>query len=245
MIIYRYDGTLEGYYTAIAIALKGNETHVTFTADSNIQLSFDTEIVEVETDFETFEKVDKYLTKLLGISNIYEIVYAFASADPEKDNVIFKYISLAVKYGKQAHEMLSDPIVVRMYGIVRKVKGEAHRMLGFIRFAKTADERYYAAYSPDNNVTPLIMSHFVSRYSTMQFVIHDTKRGILGIYDGTRYAVIKDSRKATVCYAEDEYEIQALWKQFYESVNIKERANKRQQNNYLPKKYRDFLTEFN
>jgi len=245
LIIYKYDGTIEGYYTAVDTALKSKEQYVTFTIDTNIQLALDTEIIDVETNFETFRNMDKYLTKLIGSSNIYEIIYAFASADPDKDNIIFNYISLAIRYGKKVLEMLSHPYVVKMYGIVRKVKGESHRMLGFIRFAKTADERYYAAYSPDNNVTSIIMPHFVSRYSTMQFVIHDTKRGVLGIYDGNRYIVIKDERKATVCYADDEYEIQALWKKFYESVNIAERANKRQQNGYLPKKYRDYLTEFN
>lgn len=46
MIIYKYDGTIEGYYTAVDTALKSKEQYVTFTIDTNVQLALDTEIID-------------------------------------------------------------------------------------------------------------------------------------------------------------------------------------------------------
>ncbi len=41
-----------------------------------------------------------------------------------------------------------------------------------------------------------------------------------------------------------EKEFELLWKKFFESVSIKERENKRTQQNFAPLRYREFMSEF-
>ena len=118
-------------------------------------------------------------------------------------------------------------------------------MSGFIRFVKTKGEIYYAAYSPENNITSFLVREFVSRFPIMNFALHDVMRGIVGIYNGKDYVLIRDKRSVTVELAEDEKLIETMWRKYYQSVNIKERYNKRQMLSYMPRKYIDNIYTFN
>ena len=240
MIVFQYDGDIISYLTAVYDAISMNRDDVLFEIiGDNYQLRLDAEYTEVQANSTKCDTLIGELKKHLGYRNISDIYYAFESADKQKDTIIFNYIRLAYKYGKKVTTMLSHPHVILFNDITHKVHNEIHRMSGFLRFVKTKSDIYYAAYSPENNITTFLVKEFITRFPIMSFVLHDVMRGIIGIYNGNDYIIMHDKSHATIEYAEDEMFIQNLWKKYYASVNIEERYNKKQMMSYMPRKYID------
>ena len=126
---------------------------------------------------------------------------------------------------------------------VKKVMSENHRLKGFIRFKETANGILYAPCSPDNDITELLCPHFVQRLSNVPFIIHDVKRNKAGVSDGKRFKIMTTETDAILNLSGDEKKWETLWKNYYRAVNIKERKNKKQQDNLMPVRYRKFLPE--
>ena len=99
----------------------------------------------------------------------------------------------------------------------------------------------YAPYSPDNDITDLLMPHFAARLK-LPFIIHDIKRKIAGIYNGTEW-VTTYADNAEICLSENEKAFENLWKRYYKSVNIEERPHIKQMKGYMPVRYWKFLPE--
>jgi probable DNA metabolism protein len=55
--------------------------------------------------------------------------------------------------------------LVRIEKLSQRVRLEAHRMRGFVRFEKVAGGKYFALIAPVHNVLPLIRRHFERRYA--------------------------------------------------------------------------------
>lgn len=76
------------------------------------------------------------------------------------------------------------PEVIDFNNLLYKVTGEIHRLKGLLRFMESSGGVFYAPYSPDNDITEILMLHFTERFKSERFVIHDVKRKIAGMYDG-------------------------------------------------------------
>ena len=238
MIIYQYDGSLEGYMTAVYNAVNTHQDNALFEVDGdNVQMNLFNEYVHIDTSEDNASEMLSTIKRKVGVRGMSSIYHAFVSADRQKDNIIYRYITLALEHGKKVNEMQSHPHVILFNDIVHKVRGEIHKMSGFVRFVKTSSDIYYAPYSPENDITLYLMREFIDRYPIMRFVLHDVIRGVLGIYNGNDYIIVEDDRPINIKLAEDERFIEQLWSKYYESVNIKERYNRRLMLNYMPKKY--------
>lgn len=121
------------------------------------------------------------------------------------------------------------------------VNREAHKFKGFIRFEQT-ELGFFARISPKNNVLPIIAPHFWRRFGDDR-VIFDDKRGVAAIISkgGYRFVSAKLDRFEK---SDNEREFERLWRKFFESVSIKERQNKKLQQNFVPLRYREHMGEF-
>ena len=99
----------------------------------------------------------------------------------------------------------------------------------------------YAPCSPDHDDIELLAAHFVARLNA-PFVLHDVWRKKALLYDGNE-CILTEAGEAEILESEQEKSFSALWKKYYQSVNIAERKNLRQQRNYMPVRYWRFLTE--
>ena len=102
----------------------------------------------------------------------------------------------------------------------------------------------YAPYSPDNNITVLLMAHFAVRLKSEKFVIHDLNRKIAGMYDGREW-IMGYAGKADIYLSEQEKAFESLWKKYYKAVDIKERPHEKQMKRSMPVRYWKFLPEKN
>ena len=241
MKIFITDGTAASFFTAVFDAFTHKDCLI--TSNSQIQLSLDSESVSVNCDRQKYERVrqgiaryDKYAEE--------KTLLVLRSCNELKEQIAFEYIKRLLQIKAPISRRLSLTEVIKFNDILHKVTGETHKLTGFLRFMECTGGVLYAPYSPDNNVTDLLMTHFAARLKCEKFIIHDIKRKIAGIYNSKEWT-IGYADKAEICLSENEKAFENLWKKYYKSVNIEERPHEKQMKGYMPVRYWKFLPEKN
>ena len=244
MTTYIFDGTKIGLLSCVFDAYYGKLIPNVVT-DKEVQVGFCDKLYYIDSDVEKSNRVSKCLKNLATPYLLKDLALALKSGQEDKFTVIFNYIKCAIDNKKvDISKNFADKRVLAFSDLIKKVTNEIHRFKGFIRFEQSVDGYYYAHYTPDNDITWLLMPHFASRFSDQAFIIHDTKRNVLGMYDGYKVTEVNaEDRQVTVYLSEDEVNFKKLWQTYYKSVNIKERKNHRLMKQFLPLKYWDNLPE--
>lgn len=241
-----YDNTIEGLFTTIFYSYEENDFNVNITNKTLFQGSLFDAFVEIETNMEKAERVKKGIVKKVGVNLLNEINTVFCSDDDKKDTVLFEYLKLIFAYGTKTRLMLNNETVIAYNALLKKVTYERHRMIGFLRFNETVDGVMYAKYSPDNNITHLLLGHFAERFSSENFMIHDTKRNILGIYSKEAnqfFTYTLANELQPIELGSQEQFFTHLWQNYYKDASIKERANLNLMFAHLPNRYHNNLVE--
>lgn len=241
MKIFICDGTPECFFTAVFDAY--NESDCLITSDSDVQLSLDCEIVKVKTDGGKCERVKRGIEKC-DRDGVYDVETALRSCLSLKEQTAFEYIKRLMQNKAPIKKAFNIPEVIEFNDILFKITGETHRLKGFLRFMESESGVFYAPYSPDNDITDLLMPHFAERFKSERFVIHDLKRKIAGMYDGHEW-ILTYAGEAEVYLSEYEKAFETLWKKYYSSVNIKSRPHEKQMKGYMPVRYWKYLPEKN
>lgn len=239
MKIFITDGFAASFFTAVFDAFNLKECVI--TSDKNVQLAFDSEVVRVWYEAEKCERVRNGIAKYDKYAE-EEILLALRSCDPLKEQIAFEYIRKLMNNKAPIKKMMSLPEVIEFNDLVYKVTGEAHKLKGFLRFMESKDKVLYAPYSPDNNITDILMEHFAERLKSERFVIHDVKRKIAGMYNCKEW-IMNYVGEAEIYLSEYERAFENLWKKYYVAVNIKERPHEKQMKGYMPVRYWKFLPE--
>ncbi len=239
MKIFITDGSSECFYTAVFYAFKQRDAII--TSDENVQLTFDSEVTRVECERDKSERV---CAKIRSIDRHAEsdIDLMLRSCDALREQTAFEYVKLLVLYSHPVKNMLSLPAVLEANRIIDGVRNETHRFTGFLRFMETEQGILYAPYSPDNDVTDLLMPHFTARFKNEKFVIHDLLRKYAAMYDGNDW-ISGEAGEAEVYLSQYEKSFETLWKKYYSAVNIESRRHVRQMKGYMPVRYWKFLPE--
>ncbi len=241
MKIFITDGSPEAFFTAVFDAFAEKECIV--TSDENVQLAFDSQVIRTVYDEEKCERVRKGIARYDKDAED-DVLFVLRSCDPLKEQIAFEYIKKLMKSKTAVKKMLSLPEVIEFNDILYKVTGEAHRLKGLLRFMESRDNVLYAPYSPDNDITDILMRHFASRLKNERFVIHDVKRKIAGMYNGHEW-IMNYVGEAEVYLSEYERAFENLWKKYYLAVNIEERPHEKQMKRSMPVRYWKFLPEKN
>lgn len=239
MIGYTFDGTKDGLFTCIFDAYY-EKSYPDVLTDGFLQPRFGDSVFAIKTDKEKALRVKNCLLEKVNTPFVLkDIGIALKSGELNKFTVIFNYVKAVIDNKTiDISKNFADPSVLEFHDLLKRITNEIHRFKSFIRFQESADGYYYAHYSPDNDITWLLMSHFTQRFSNEAFIIHDTKRNVLGLYDGTSAKQINaEDLQVTVYLSDEEVNFKQLWKTYYQSVNIKERKNHRLMKNFMPKRY--------
>jgi len=116
-------------------------------------------------------------------------------------------------------------------------------MLGLLRFRSVSTDLYYAAYSPDYNITFLICPHFRERFSDQNWIIHDVKRNLAGVYDKKECVFIDLPADFQYHCKINGDTFETLWKEYFKSICINERKNLKLHKQHVPIKYWKYLIE--
>lgn len=244
MIIYRIQKGVTPFLSAVFDAYDTKKFPDVITTRTAVPQTFDTEMLCPLPDEQHAERVKTAIIKYGGMRTYDDVTDCLRSDIGDKETTAYEYVKLLLKEKRYVGNMLANVVVLNFIDIVKKVRTEAHRMKGFLRFMQLENGNLYAHYTPDNDVTDLILTHFIARYKNFKFAIHDSKRGIMAVYDGKTSKVFSTDSTVTVYISEEERRMRDLWKEYYDSVNIKQRKNKKLQDNSLPVRYRGNMTEF-
>ena len=125
----------------------------------------------------------------------------------------------------------------------KRVTTEANRFRELLRFSVLKNDILYSEIEPDNNILELLGPHYSDRYKNDPFIIHDVKRSRALIAAGGRWYISEFTKENLPEYHEDESSFRSLWKNYFETIAIKERTNQRCQKNFMPVRYWKHLTE--
>lgn len=250
--ILQCEDSIEGIFSAVYAAWELKHGHentviqVLGFADNNIEL-FST-YVPLEPDAEKAKKVLNTVRRTCS-DTVYERLFHAACADAaDKADAIYRYIQVALHMGNRVVNHLADPAVVRVMELSRAVGNAEHHYLGFLRFIEIPGNILLARYAPKPQLTELIMPHFADRFPEERFVIWDTNRNVAGVHvPGQNYIMLHLSMAQVAIleqYTEDNLAAEDMWRAFVESISIKERENKRLQQNNLPLHFRTYMPEF-
>ena len=234
--IYIYDG---GFISYIALVVELFKRKIVpddiKLIDSFDKGLFDNEIfIRVENEQKNIELIKPKLTKEVS----YCIYNVFLSGNKNKEMIIYNFLINYFKYGKTIFGRRNIDSVNESIKISKYVRGEAHKLKGFLRFSKMKNNFYYAKFESTNNVIGILANHFSKRLMNDNFIIYDTKRGIYAIYDKKKLFYLTSNDIVDLNLEKDnEDSIEDLWKTFYKTIGIKERENKRCRQNFMPKKY--------
>jgi probable DNA metabolism protein len=251
MQILVYDGTLAGLLTAIFDVYEYRYTDVTIQPEAKRQDSFFGTTHVVHTDEEKFNRVWTGLKKKLSAQAVTEFGRTFLSEQEGMENMLLQYVQYAFSSKEKMERDFSNPAVLYVTDMEKKVHREKHRMEAFVRFKQAQDGLYYATVEPDFNVLPLIATHFEKRYADQRWLIYDMRRKYGLYYDlhntetvSIDFNEVVQKGPATVATMDEEEKLyQHLWLRYFNSVNIKARKNMKLHIQHMPKRYWKYLVE--
>jgi len=247
---YLYDSSFEGFLTCIYYSYSREKADGIFP-EAFYQPSLMTRSHVVVTNPEYADRVYRAIEERLAEDSIRHIYYAFLAEAPNKENIMLDYLRLGFRMGAKIDSYHTHPQVQPLHNISRKVGIEVHRFLGLLRFADNG-RFLHARLAPDHNILSLLANHFAERLRNERWVIEDEKRKLAVVYDGKSgarghkgsswYIICLDDLLNYATIEEDPY--QELWKLYFNKIAIESRRNPRLQTQFVPKRYRKNLVEF-
>jgi probable DNA metabolism protein len=171
---------------------------------------------------------------------------AFLSEDPAAPEAIHGHVRAVMAGGREA---AANPLCEATWTVERLAKRtgrEVHRMHAFVRFEQAEGGVYAATVEPACDVLPLIGDFFRARFASQPWAIYDARRGYGLYYDLEAVRVVDAvplAEASVPSEAAPEERYQALWRTYFEAVDIPERRNLRLQLRHMPRRYWKHLTE--
>jgi probable DNA metabolism protein len=246
-LVFVTDGTFEGLLTAIFDAYAAERSPEAVESSGSDQLGLFERRVTIPTDPAKSERVWKGIKTHLGLNRRRKLFDAYLSGNPGVETMIYRFVRDAIpgRGARRSEAHLASHIQIEK--LCQKVRREAHRMKGFIRFRQTGKDRYLALIAPRYDVLPLIRRHFESRFADQTWIIYDTSRNYGLCYDRHKTRELRlDIGELKVPGNEDvgeEQLCQKLWQRYYAAVNISSRNNPKLHLRQLPRRYWRYLPE--
>ena len=207
-----YDGSFNGFLTAIYIALENNIDIVGFQKNKCNQEGLFIDKLAITTEQSKAKSVWAGIERKshLAIKNIY---FAFLSEADGVDFLVYQYIRKL--YGRlDSHEMDQAALIeIKISKLALQVSREKSYIENTVKFEPTQDSVYIAELKPGFNILPLISRHFRYKYPRHPWIIYDDKRNYGVHYDGYSLEMIskkaldnyKKSNRALDPYSENNY----------------------------------------
>ena len=248
---YTYDGTFEGLLTVLFTVYDWRAAPNSIQPEGAAQGGFFAQPAHRETDEALAARVWEGLLKTMDQEARARLYHVFLSEDADRELLIFRYVDLALRAGRDIAENYGHADVRRVQRLAQQMFREKHRMEAFVRFEKTTEGLFHATVEPDMDVLPLIAAHFTKRYADQRWLIYDRRRRYGLYYDLARTDVVqfesttapKSTELAATVLDEREPLFKLLWQAYFDHVNIPERKNLKLHRRHMPLRYWKYLSE--
>jgi len=240
-VIYRYDGTLEGFLCCVFDSYVNREIPTSFQASDDLQPTLFA-VRWIGTDESHAQRV---LVSIQKISHQAKqlVVKGFLTCTPEKEIILYRFIRALYQVGAPLLNRLSDDAVFPLLKAVRHLDGEVHLLKGFVRFSEF-DGVLVGEIRPKNRVLPLLQPHFCARMYQETFMLYDKTHREALFYRDRQWRILPLEDFKMAAPDQREAQFRRLWKRFYDTVAIEARYNPRTRMTHMPKRYWNTMTEF-
>ena len=239
-VIYVYDGSFAGFLCCIHESFYAKEQPADIVSAGRYEPSLYEQRL-IKTDEQKAIKVQQSIAKI-SARTLSITQHVFLCHHDKKDLKLLLFLITAFREGSRAALMLGQAEVAAVLDMERHLLGERHLLSGFIRFADYGD-MLCAIISPKNFVLPLLGEHFVRRFPNENFMIYDKTNSAALIYQDKKLEITAVEEIEFADESEEELKYQALWKNFYKTIGIKERLNPRCRMSHMPKRYWENMVE--
>ncbi len=249
------EDSLEGIFTAIydAYALREEHGHLHVQVGEEENYRLFAVYLHSQPDIDKTNKVIRTLKDRLGDHVYGAVCRAAASSARDKGDAVYHTVvdGITAGHGRRTMENMCDPYVNRTFQLARYTANEVHRELEFIRFQELEQGILYSRIGPENHVMPFIMPHFADRLAPENFMIHDENRGVFGVHPAHKeWYLVSGIEEGTgeiqekARYSDQEQKYQEMFTLFHKTIAIRERYNRRLQQQMLPLRFQDYMVEF-
>lgn len=247
-----YDGSFEGFLTVVFDCYARKISPIDIGKEKAFQEKIFAQKEFIATCPAKADRVWKALQNKLHKRNKELPFLAFLSESPEIEIMLYRFIRRIFDTPFSVETDFGDSDVLELKKLEKKVMREAMRILQFVRFQKTRDGIYFSGIEPQFDVLPFAIKHFTNRFADQQWLVYDIKRNYGIYYDlkTTNEVVLSeksfnttDGRIDENILQDGEKTYQALWKNYFDSINIDERKNLKLQRQHMPQRYWKFLPE--
>lgn len=212
------------------------------------QLSLFDTYIHVDEDEGKIDSVISAIHHRISPAFYHTIAYSSGAYEPDILDTIYRVLILGFAYGPSVLDMYQYKDVTRFIEISKRYGSEAHSFREFCRFSRVNDNIFLAHIEPKSHVLLPVAEYFADRMpSELWMIVDDIHREavihpineqyyIRSLSD-EEFEIIKDTDKNTDAFT-------SMWKSYFDSIAIKERANRRCQLNHFPEWKRKHVTEF-
>lgn len=265
---YLYDGTYSGLLCCIYAHYYVGHASGIFR-ESEYQTRLFDGACRIKTEEEKAAKVYRAIRTKLGEFTLRRSYLAYLSCAEDREMKLLRYLVLGFQTGACFNRLHGRDEVFQVQAMEKHIYGERHRYLGILRFsvisAQPGDaavddfasareaticekiplrrEVLYAQIEPQNDLLELMADHFLERYQSDPFIIHDIRREKAVFAGGGQWYIASLPKDTAVRLSQGELMYRTLWKSYFDAIAIKERTNPRCQKNFMPMRYWNHLTE--
>ena len=173
----------------------------------------------------------------------YLVSRDFLSGQEDKELLLIRFLHLAFALGPGTVKRMGHPDVAPLYEMKKSLDWEVDKFQGFVRFEEH-DGMLGAVIHPKNYILPLLQGHFCSRFPEENFMIYDAVHQAVLLYQEHKAQLLELAAPLELPPpSAREQELQALWKQFYDTLEIKARHNEKGRMTHCPKRFWQDMVE--
>lgn len=176
-------------YDAWSEALRIGHDQIQLKKEPILQQTMFDEYVHVDGDNVKAEKVIRSVRRDISDEAYLDVYYATLSAEEDALQAIYNFLRVGFAVGSKVLEQYSNPHVMRMLELRRKVGNESHHFNEFARFQSLDRKVYVSHLEPKSDVIMLVGRHFADRMPSEHWMIIDDNRKTACVHpkDGTNY----------------------------------------------------------
>ena len=242
-LIYRYDGSFDGLMCCAFESFEKREMPQDVVPPGGEYLSL-FGAKQIGTDRHKAARVKNWIGTKLSPLSLDLCSDVMLTCLEEKELYILKYLHLCHAEKRCMAKKYDNAIVNKLFAAVRHLGNEAQHLRGFVRFSDHSGV-LVSEIAPKNFVLPILLEHFADRFPSEAFMIYDKthKQALLYAYGKSDIVPLEHFEKAAPDAAERHY--RALWRQFYDSIGIKQRKNHKLRMSFMAKRFWPDITEMN
>lgn len=242
MVIWSYDGTAAGFWTLVARSYTDRVLPDEIGRLPSSQRSLLGESLVILTDRDLADRAGRAFAQKAGQGAYDRVMDALRlTHNPPVLEALF-FVRVGFKDARALRDLRceSNRRIGQAAAFVYK---EAHRWIGFARFAQWEEGTLYAPIGPKADILDLIAPHFATRMVQERWIIHDRthKRALLG--ENGEYQCVTVQGLHSPVNSASEGAFAALWKGFFEAVSIESRLSPKRQRQLVPRRFEPYMTE--